>query len=467
MRRNRNLALPVMCVICVIVILWCRGLPGSLSDVQYSRTAIGNKYLKQTVYTQIIRDHTNRTSGTNDSLVPLLKPKQKLIQAAHIQNSSELNQETVPLRNLKRRLQLLPIKCFTCSDVLFPSRYEKLFQSLAEYATFHSEVSDAPQLIWKCGPEEVICGGLADRLRGIAYTLLLAVFSRRRLLLYWGMPNGEHIYLKPNLINWVTDESNTQNVPVITVKDTMYSMNISTAMKAIGSNATKLAISSNLELEAVKKQLFRPQWLIDGMKKTGLGNLTNEEINGVFGIAFRYLFQIRSDLFLKVNSAMHLLGLDMHKYIGVHIRTGFVEAAIPEEPHTKLVREVNQWKQILTCAVSVANNSPIFLATDSTSVKHLAVEMYGSQYKTLHIQLTHIDGIDKIIGPDTAESEGLLSTWVDFFLLAQSYVQVRTGRDWVHGSGFALGASHLCGLPRSQRIDGLENCTSEDKLSHS
>ena len=191
------------------------------------------------------------------------------------------------------------------------------------------------------------------------------------------------------------------------------------------------------------------------MKKTGLGNLTNEEINGVFGIAFRYLFLIRSDLFLKVNSAMHLLGLDMHKYIGVHIRTGFVEAATPEEPHTKLVREVNQWKLILTCAVSVSNNSPIFLATDSTSVKHLAVEMYGSQYKTLHIQLTHIDGID-IIGPDAAESEGLLSTWVDFFLLAQSYVQVRTGSDWVHGSGFALGASHLCGLPRSQRIDGLE-----------
>ena len=75
-------------------------------------------------------------------------------------------------------------------------------------------------------------------------------------------------------------------MPVITVKDTMYSMNISTAIKAIGSNATKLAISSNLELEAVKKQLFRPQWLIDGIKKTGLGNLTNEEINGVFGIAF-------------------------------------------------------------------------------------------------------------------------------------------------------------------------------------
>ena len=216
MRRNRNLALPEMCVICVIVILWCRGLPGSLSDVQYSKTAIGNKYLKQTVYTQIIRDHTNRTSGTNYSLVPLLKPKQKLIQAEHLQNSSELNQETVPLRNIKRRLQLLPIKCFTCSDELFPSRYDKLFQSLAEYATFHSKVSNAPQLIWKCGPEEVVCGGLADRLRGIAYTLLLAVFSRRRLLLYWGMPNGEHIYLKPNLINWVTDEYNTQNVPVIT-----------------------------------------------------------------------------------------------------------------------------------------------------------------------------------------------------------------------------------------------------------
>ena len=63
------------------------------------------------------------------------------------------------------------------------------------------------------------CGGLADRLRGIAFSLLLAVFSRRRLLLHWGMPNGEHVFLKPNLINWVTDASSAKNAISVRVMD--------------------------------------------------------------------------------------------------------------------------------------------------------------------------------------------------------------------------------------------------------
>ena len=80
---------------------------------------------------------------------------------------------------------------------------------MAEYATFHSEAGNAYYLIWKCeaGGD---CGGLGGRLRGIALTLLLAVFSRRRLLLYWGIPNGEHIYLKPNVINWKSEKSDVE-----------------------------------------------------------------------------------------------------------------------------------------------------------------------------------------------------------------------------------------------------------------
>ena len=99
--------------------------------------------------------------------------------AMHIQNFSN------SLQNLKKKLQLLPIKCFSGNEGLFPNKYDKLLLTLAEYATFHSEAGNAYYLIWECeaGGD---CGGLGDRLRGIALTLLLAVFSRRRLLLYWG-----------------------------------------------------------------------------------------------------------------------------------------------------------------------------------------------------------------------------------------------------------------------------------------
>ena len=434
-----------MCGICVVVILviWA-GLPVPVPLP-----------MPIAEHTQNISELAHRTiHDVNDHQIPFW----------------EIPHKTLNLENLKERLLVLPIKCFTGSDGLFPSKYKKLLVSLAEYATFHSEAADAPQLIWVCDNAHGWCGGLGDRLRGIAFTLLLAVFSRRRLLLHWGMPNGEHIYLKPNLINWVTDKSSTENVFSVKV---MNNYNAPSAMKAIGSNLTKVAISSNLELDAVKQQKVTPQWLIDGMNRTGLHVLTNEEIKEIFGIAFRYLFQMGRNLSLILNTAEHQLGLDIHKYVAVHIRTGFVELARPENWRWSKFIQRKQWEQALMCAVSMANssvgsNSLIFLATDSKSVKDLAARMYGSQYKTLNVKPVHLDFMDKHTGPNTAAVEGVLSAWVDFFLLAQSYVLVKTGSDSHKGSGFDVGASQLCAIPKRRRIDFRENCIShEDKLSHS
>ena len=217
----------------------------------------------------------------------------------------------------------------------------------------------------------------------------------------------------------------------------------------------------------------RPQWLIDGMKRTGLDDLSNHEINELFGITFRYLFQFRDDVIARVNTAELSMNLSNQKYVAVHVRTGFVGLELEKKEYKarteKLLPKKEQWEQMLTCAVAVANNatgpsSPIFLATDSKLVKDLARHMYGSRFKTLDLVFTHVDFIDKKIGANIAERKGLISVWVDFLLLAQSYAQVRSGVDCVWGSGFALGSGHLCALPRNRTIIGLNKCISEDKL---
>ena len=59
----------------------------------------------------------------------------------------------------------------------------------------------------------------------------------------------------------------------------------------------------NFELEFVKTMKNRPQWLIDGMIRTGLDDLSNHDINELFGITIRYLFQFRDDVITKVNTA--------------------------------------------------------------------------------------------------------------------------------------------------------------------
>ena len=377
----------------------------------------------------------------------------------HAQNSTEPVSKTTAgrednatsLKELKRKLQILPIRCFPDSEGLFPKKYDKLLLSLAEYTNFHGKTSDVRHLIWKCEPNDN-CGGLLDRIRGITYALLLAVFSRRRLLLYWGMYFPEQAYLKPNLINWVPQKSDIEGMTSYPVTNWYLSGNeyVPKAMNAIGSNVEKVAINTNFELEALTRQNFRPQWLTDGMKRTGLAGLSDEEINDVFGIAFRYLFHFRDDVIQKVQTAKHSLGLDMQKYVAVHVRTGFM-GSNPEYPHAKLVRKQEQWEQMLTCAVNVADskigsNSSIFLASDSRLVHELATKMYGERIKIYK-----------------AESEAV---WVDFFLLAESYIQVRSGADWIKRSGFAVGASRICRLPRSRTIDALNKCTSDsgDKL---
>jgi len=379
---------------------------------------------------------------------------------------SEVTQN-ISILDLKQKLQVLPIRCFPGSEGLFPKKYDKLLLSLAEYAMLHCKTSNVRKLIWKCEPGD-LCGGLVDRLRGIAFTLLLAVLSRRKLLLYWGMPNGEQIYLEPNAINWIPQKSDVSSMAVYSVMDSA-DAKLDRAVNAIGqNNLMKVALHTNLELELINKVSSKPQWLIDGLKRTGLDTLTTEEINDVFGIAFRYLFQIKGDVIPRLN-VISSMGLDGQKYVAVHVRTGFVGSNLEKSESAnqrKCIRKKEQWKQMLNCAVSVANsnsghNSSIFLATDSKLVKDLARQMYGSRFMTLDIILTHVDRIDKNTGANTAESEGLVSVWVDFFLLAQSYAQVRAGSDWVWGSGFALGSSHLCRLPSNQRFNGLKHCASE------
>ena len=413
----------------------------------------------------------SNVKSVNKHLIQKLKKKLNLSGELHIQNFSRLIHKASGLHSLKEKLQILPITCFPGSEGLFPPKYTKFLLALAEYATSHSKANNVRKLIWKCGPGD-LCGGLVDRLRGIAFTLLLAVLSRRKLLLYWGMPNGEQIYLKPNVINWVPERSDVVDMAVYSVIDRA-GAKLDTAVKAIGqNNSMKVALHTNLELEFINKQTNKPQWLIDGLKRTGLNTLTNEEINQLFGIALRYLFMFRDDVIPKVNDAKHSMGLDMHKYVAVHVRTGFVGSNLEKSESAnqrKCIRKKEQWEQMLNCAVHVANsntgrNSSIFLATDSKLVKDLAAKKYGSHFKTLDVVLTHVDRLDKKHGPSTAEREGLMSAWVDFFLLAQSYAQVRVGSDWVWGSGFDLGSSHLCGLPSNRRFNGLKNCTPEDKL---
>ena len=386
-------------------------------------------------------------------------------------------------------LQLLPLACHPGHKGLFLNKYDKFLQSLGDYAVFHKwgvTRDNQRVLVWRCDMSNY-CGGLADRLKGITYSLLLAMFSKRILLLSWG--SGEQVYLRPNIINWETDpdlwdpvlqyiyypddgddnDSTNYSAYYEITSLHMFSVlggigvdleleDLNETLNIINSLLPKVIFTTNLEPSALlnKTKCANQQWITDGLQQMGLASLSPEDLNNIVGIVFRYLFQITSQLLAEVGIARQTLGLERQNYTGVHIRTGFAGLSQQESvKHPKLIRSPADWEQILKCAVTAANHwlgpsSLLFLATDSTLVKHLAVTKYGGRFRSLDNTLLHIDRMEKF--PHDLlrnETEGTLSMWVDFILLAEAFALVRTD------SGFALAASQLCSLPQHRTVNGL------------
>ena len=83
--------------------------------------------------------------------------------------------------------------------------FAKFLIALKNYTVFHAlerKKLSAKRLLWVC--RGYGCGGIADRMKGIAYTLMLTTFSGRVLHLDWGAQQGlsELAFLEPNAIDW-------------------------------------------------------------------------------------------------------------------------------------------------------------------------------------------------------------------------------------------------------------------------
>ena len=402
------------------------------------------------------------------------------------------------LVNLLHSLQLT---CHSGSEGLLPKKYERFLQYLDEYATFHrdSVTSDeTPTLVWLCDAYQH-CGGLADRMKGITYSLLVAMFTRRRLQLSWGGSlYGEQTYLKPNAIDWTVPSEQFGEVGYYSEDYFAFDPNLETGLHFLhlfsvlggigidvsvedlehslrliaesNSSSNKVIIlSTNLEPNALMNRTknLGQQWIIDGLKQYGLYQLSFQDLDDLVGIVFRYLFQFTDELIAELSSARGVLGISEHqKYTGVHLRTGFAGSPSQETvDHPKLIRTKQEWERVLNCAVKTADSllgqtSVLFLATDSSLVKHLAIAEHGSRFRTLDNTLIHLDRMEKYPHePFQNETEGTLSTWIDFLLLAESYAQVRTD------SGFPFAAGQLCSLPPTRTYNGLW-CLPEVQFYH-
>ena len=370
-----------------------------------------------------------------------------------------------------RLLGGFPLSCYHGKEGLFPRKYKKFINLLSQYANAHHNMStNSRTLVWQCSSENVgECGGLADRIKGMTFALLLAVFSHRRFILDWDKA-GERIYFQPNMINWrdqkVYDILHDPLKESKVVKFKVYAgdsdpylllpivkwqkyLNIISGSKEYVVLVTNVEVLSLVRTVTTKSQ----QWIIEGLQLAGLLNQSDHNLNDILGITFRYLFKLNDILLGEVSKAIKSFNLTSKTYTGLHIRTGFFGMDYVKDSmgSKKLLKNKEQWKINLDCAVSITNKligntSNIILATDSNLVKEMASTLYGNRFRTSRGYLVHVD---RIRNPNSQVKKGILNTLIDLVLLAQSYVLVRGH------SGFSWVAGLLCGLPNEHLINGL------------
>ena len=417
-------------------------------------------------------------------------PVKREEQIVHLAGSLADSEKT---RELVQALGALQVSCYNHpeNEGLLKKKYGRFLEVLAQYSSFHKSErrsESVKKLIWVCDIYEA-CGGLADRMKGISYALILAVLSQRVLLLNWRDSEfGEHSFLEPNAIDWqlsyvdwnllgkydrvaevrdygFDDDDQDAEFAFLHLFGILdgYGIDVSmdtlrASLKTVHGDVRWVVLASNLEpstlLNSTKTALS--EWISQGVASLGLSHLPLEDVDRLAGLVFRYLFKFSDELMREVGAARSVLGLDNQQYLGVHVRTGLAGSVQQETvEHPKLIRSIWHWEKTLFCAYRfvselLGTSGLIFLATDSTLVKNRTLQTYRGKFRTLDNTILHLDKLEKYPHvPMETEIEGVLAVWIDFVLLAESFILVR------EDSGFSVLAGDVCFIPPQQVISGL------------
>ena len=340
----------------------------------------------------------------------------------------------------------VPIHCYSGEYGLFPKKYRKFIDLLVEYSHFHKHQPTTRVLVWKC-----IKRGFGDRLRGIAFTLALAMFSGRKLFIDWDRDTTLQ-YLVPNLIDWHISKSEFQNKSRnFNIVDARISKTKwKEFFQQIHGDVPHIVIATNLGLTTLFSDANR-KWFKRAHIQAGFNKLSNYEINSVIGFIFRYLFKVDPMIIKEVESAMRVLQINKAPFLGLHLRTGFVGSPTLNENHQKLIKDTSEWMEAFECAVHqadthIGNNSLIYFATDSNKAKEMAIDKFGLRFRSLDIELIHINNSKGRL------DEGIINMLVEMLILSHSYVHIRGL------SVFSYISETLCSIPAERVYHGAHYC---------
>lgn len=357
-----------------------------------------------------------------------------------------------------------------------PKFFEKLPISIKEYVKWHSNTlsclhrkhcssNSQKVLVWGC-PERLMykCGGMGDRIRGIQFSLLLSIVTKRLLLIDWPeQPFPVTDAIEPSLINWTVplnfkykdnvvllhtawpyvdvrqpnDPSKKyayRNLSTLTLnsidlrKEDFISALNEYDILSIWSSATLRSVTSFVETPLMHK-LFQ--------------DLTPKHLSKIViqKMLLQILFQPSISVQAKIENTLKKLP---DSYISVHARTGgdFGEHINPRFSNLKNTTRLAH--QLLDCVDTIYKNDSrfearrVFLASDSISLKLTFIDIARKRNVmtvTEVIPAAHIGrkwGAPNMLRKSrTTLSTSFLNIFTEFFGIA--YAEVVVGNE----SGFS------------------------------
>ena len=377
--------------------------------------------------------------------------------------------------------------------------------TLEDYADFHREQlqklkagdGTVKTLTWSC-QNPIRCAGIGDQLFRIQTSLVFAVAFKRVLTLHWNQGSYETMkYLQPNKIDWTyfngsqgmhefheTELSRIKKMDTGKEFEQLYSLLSS-------ENCTHVTVNYELQvpfLRGMIKAIKTNHGMRAALEKTGLVSLLTDTkkripVNFLSGELLRYLFHFKGFVVDKVERVQKQLNISNRPYLAVHLRTGFLGMKQEESGKfnaDKIYRNPEDWEKTLACSVSLADrlfgpDSSVFLATDSSKVKQLAVEKYADRFVMVNVTLQHVafsDGknqgsfeaaeeqhrsiqtlssefnLTRTTSPilDIHGVDGFVATWIEFLLLARATAMVHSI------SGFSSTAAQYCSMHNQYHV---------------
>lgn len=203
--------------------------------------------------------------------------------------------------------------------------------------------------------------------------------------------------------------------------------------------------------------------------------LVSEQWIQMSHVIFCYLFKFPQTLITEVDRVMRTLGLEHKRYFSVHLRTGFKGTPYEESIATrwlhknwKMFYDEYVWDGIMNYTVNLAvqrlgPNAPIYLSTDTDLAKQRFLKKFRGHIRIFNSTVTHSAFVRNKCKDERARTEDdispndvYMSMWVDFFILARSYIVV-------HGeSSFSVAACLVEPVPHVNQVwymqDHSRNC---------